>query len=93
MDGLVPKCLVNLTSFRVSFSPHPFSKECSPLYHLVEPGDVIRTIDGVDCHAMDAHTLAEWIAMKPWVPEHVLELFGDADARSFCSSPLFGEDM
>ncbi|KAL3812041.1 LOW QUALITY PROTEIN: hypothetical protein ACHAXA_008947 [Cyclostephanos tholiformis] len=61
-------------------------KESSPLYHLVEPGDIILTIDGIDCRATDAHTLAEWITKKPWVPEHVLEILGDADARSLCSS-------
>jgi hypothetical protein len=77
--------LVKFT-LRASFSHYPFSKESSPLYHLVEPGDIILTIDGIDCRATDAHTLAEWITKKPWVPEHVLEILGDADARSLCSS-------
>ncbi len=58
----------------VSFFPDPYSNEDSPLHYLVEPGDIILTVDGVDCRAKDAHTLAEWIARKPWVPEHILEL-------------------
>jgi len=52
-------------------------KEGSPLLNLVESGDVILTVDGVDCRNKDAVSLANWISTKPRKREQVLTLMGD----------------
>ena len=47
-------------------------KELSPLKHLVEPGDVILSVDGVDTKSMDAVAVANWISSKPSLAERTL---------------------
>ena len=53
--------------------PSIFSiKDTSPLKHLVEPGDVILSVDGVDTKSMDAVAVANWISSKPSLAEQTL---------------------
>ena len=52
----------------------PLFTEGSPLLHLVDPGDIILTIDGVDCRSKDALALAHWISTKPAKNEQVITL-------------------
>lgn len=47
-------------------------KDESPLKHLVEPGDVILSVDGVDTKSMDAVAVANWISSKPSLAEQTL---------------------
>lgn len=48
--------------------------EGSPLFQLVEPGDIILTVDGVDCSTKDSDALAHWIRTKPAKSEQTLTL-------------------
>ena len=47
-------------------------KKFSPLKHLVEPGDIILSVDGVDTKSMDAVAVANWISSKPSLAEQTL---------------------
>ena len=47
-------------------------KDESPLKHLVEPGDIILSVDGVDTKSMDAVAVANWISSKPSLAEQTL---------------------
>eukprot|EP01082_Thalassiosira_pseudonana_P014855 g13458.t1 g13458 contig8:717626-721848(-) len=53
-------------------------KEDSPLFHLVEKGDIILSIDGLDCSRKDANGIAAWIKTKPKKEEQTLTLMGNA---------------
>ena len=53
-------------------------KEDSPLFHLVEKGDIILSIDGLDCSRKDANGIAAWIKTKPKMEEQTLTLMGNA---------------
>ena len=47
-------------------------KDNSPLKHLVEPGDVILSVDGVDTKSLDAVAVSHWISSKPSLAEQTL---------------------
>ncbi|KAL7553100.1 hypothetical protein ACHAWF_016352 [Thalassiosira exigua] len=63
-------------------------KESSPLFRMVAVGDIIMTVDGVNCQDKNAVALAHWISTKPYAPEQVLTLMSSRSA-----DPESDEDM
>ena len=64
-------------------------KEKSPLLHLVEPGDIILTVDGADVRNKTGLQLAHWISAKPNQGEQTLTLLGNTWGKE----PAIGDDM
>jgi len=52
-------------------------KKGSPVFLLVEKGDVLLSVDGVDCRSKEVGALAHWISTKPLLGEQVVTLMGN----------------
>ena len=63
-------------------------KDGSPLLHLVEEGDVVVSVDGVDCRGKTADALAHWIGTKPRLPEQVLVLRGHPQESEYSDTEM-----
>ena len=59
------------------------------LLHLVEPGDIILTVDGADVRNKTGLQLAHWISAKPNQGEQTLTLLGNTWGKE----PAIGDDM